>query len=291
MNGDCVVEPRASVKWRYTPGQSLTLAYGLHSRLEPLHFYFAKQQLPTGVAEPNRNLKITKAHHLVMAYELSTGENSRLRIEPFCQLLYDVPVIPRSSFSMINLEMDWFFNDSLINTGKGSTLGLDITMERFLHRGYYYLVTGSFFNARYTADDQVRRNTRFNKKYVINFLFGKEWTLGSNRNDILSVNWKFSLLGGNRLTPVDSEASEAEKEVIYDEARAFSEREPAIYYLDFAISWQKSKPNYSGTLSFQFVNLLFQEEFYGHHYNYRTNQVDTLKGLVVIPNISYRIDF
>jgi hypothetical protein len=291
LNHDLTLEPRVSLKWKVAAKSSLSLAYGLHSRLEPIGFYFAQQQSQSGSVQPNRNVKLTKSHHLVMAYEMTTGEFSRLRIEPFYQYLYDVPVIPRSSFSMLNLEMDWFFNDSLVNKGTGHNVGVDITFERFLHAGYYCLITGSLFDTKYRGGDQVERNTRFNKNYVINFLFGKEWNTGNKKNNIFGINWKFSLQGGDRITPVNQAESALSKDVVYDEYRAFTDRKPAVYYLDFTVTWQRNKPKHASTLSIQLVNLLFQKEFYGHRFNFRTNTVEELKEVVMIPNISYRIDF
>ena len=94
------------------------MAYGLHSRLEPIGFYFARQTGPAGTTQPNKELEMTRAHHLVLAYEAATGNFSRLRIEPFYQRLFNVPVIHGTSFSMLNLEMDWFFNDSLVQQGE-----------------------------------------------------------------------------------------------------------------------------------------------------------------------------
>jgi hypothetical protein len=291
LNNNITLEPRVSIKWKLSQIQSLSLAYGLHSRLEPIGFYLAQQNLPSGIVQPNKNLDFTKAHHLVMAYEVKTGEFSRLRIEPFYLYLYDVPVIGGTSFSMTNLEMDWFFNDSMINRGTGKNYGVDITLERFLQAGYYYLVTASFFNSRYSGGDDIERNTRFNKNYVVNFLFGKEWNTGKGKNNTLGINWRFSLLGGDRMSPVDEDASAQVKDVVYDESRAFSSQEPPVYYLDFTASWQKNKPRHSSTWSVQFVNLLFQKEFYGYRYNFKTGQTEPHREAVVIPNISYRIDF
>ncbi len=291
LNKDFTLEPRASIKLKLSGKQSLSLAYGLHSRLEPIGYYLARQTGPAGTTQPNRELGMTRAHHVVMAYEAATGDFSRLRIEPFYQRLFDVPVIDGTSFSMSNLEMDWFFNDSLCNKGTGTNYGLDITLERFLHKGYYYLITLSLFDSKYKGGDGIERNARFNKNYVVNFLFGKEWKIGRNGSNTIGINWKFSVLGGDRISPVDNTASLIARDVVYNEDKAFSGHKPTVYYLDFTASWQRNKPRHSSTWSFQFVNLLFQKEFYGHRYNFRTNQVEPLKEVVMIPNISYRIDF
>jgi len=285
------IEPRASIKWKLQKDQSISFAYGLHSRMEPLGFYLASGKNQAIEIQPNLKMKLTKAHHLVLSFEKSAGPNTRLRVEPYYQKLFDVPVIPDSSFSMINLEMDWFFNDSLVNSGTGRNIGIDITLERFLNNGYYYLITGSLFNTTYKGGDGQKRSTRFNKNYVLNFLFGKEWFINEKHNRIFSVNWKFSLLGGDRISPVNFEASALARDVLYDENKAFTERKPNIYYLDFSASLKKNNPKYSTTWSFQFINLLFQKEFYGHRYNLKTGNVEPLREIVVIPNLSYRIDF
>jgi hypothetical protein len=291
LNKKFTLEPRASIKWKLSDKHSLSFAYGLHSRLEPIGYYLARQTGPAGTTLPNKELDMTRAHHVVMAFESATGDFSRLRIEPFYQRLFNVPVIEGTSFSMSNLEMDWFFNDSLCNRGEGINYGLDITLERFLHDGYYYLATLSLFDSKYTGGDGIERNARFNKNYVANFLFGKEWKIGRNGSNSLGINWKFSVLGGDRISPVDHAASFAARDVVYNEDEAFSEHKPTVYYLDFTASWQRNKPRHSSTWSFQFVNLLFQKEFYGHRYNFRTNLVEPHREAVVIPNISYRIDF
>jgi hypothetical protein len=291
LNHNATIEPRASVKWNADEKNAISLAYGLHTRNEPLGFYFARQQMETGVAEPNKNLRFTRAAHFVLSYEYSVNEYTRLRIEPYFQQLSNVPVIPNSSFSMINLEMDWFFNDSLVNKGMGRNTGVDITYERFIHNGFYYLITGSFFNSTYRADDGIWRSSRFNKNYVANFLAGKEWLTGKNKNHTLGLNGKFSILGGDRYTPVDIQASYQMRDVVYDDTHAFEKRKPAVFYLDLTASLQNNHSRYTSTWSFQFVNLLFQKEFYGFRYNFRTNRPEPLKEVVFIPNISYRVDF
>jgi hypothetical protein len=178
-----------------------------------------------------------------------------------------------------------------VNKGMGRNTGVDITYERFIHNGFYYLITGSFFNSTYRADDGIWRSSRFNKNYVANFLAGKEWTTGKNKNHTLGLNGKFSILGGDRYTPVDFQASYQNRDVVYDDTHAFEKRKPAVFYLDLSASWQSNHNRYTSTWSFQFINLLFQKEFYGFRYNFRTNLPEPLREVVFIPNFSYRVDF
>ena len=285
------LEPRIGLNWKFGKKHSLSLAYGKHSRLEPLSLYLASQYLPSGIVYPNKELSLTKADHFVLGYELSISDNTRFRVEPFYQRLYDVPVIKGSPFSAINLEVDWFFNDSLVSKGTGYNIGIDLTLERFLESGYYYLFTLSLFDSKYKGGDGILYNSRFNKNIVANFLFGKEWKTGKYGDNSIGLNWKFSYLGGDRITPVDQAATAAAKDVVYDESRAFTEHKPSTWYLDLTASWKINKPGHTSVWSVQFVNLLFQKEFFGYRYNIRTNKADPQREVIFIPNISYRIDF
>ncbi len=69
------------------------------------------------------------------------------------------------------------------------------------------MISGSWFDSRYRGGDGVWYNTKFNRNYVINGLIGKEWMLGRNKQNILSINLKLTLQGGDRYSPIDMEAT------------------------------------------------------------------------------------
>ncbi|HEY4784630.1 MAG TPA: TonB-dependent receptor, partial [Bacteroidales bacterium] len=217
-NGQYTLEPRLGLTWKYAPNHSFSIGYGNHSQLEMLQIYRARKQHGNGYTEPNKNLGFSRAHHLVLGYDWKINENLHLRIEPYYQYLYHIPVAPDSSFSLINLDKNWFINDSLVNKGTGVNKGIDITLERFLQQGYYYLVTASIFDSKYKGGDGIEHNTRYNKHFVFNLLGGKEWTL--NNKNLLSVSGKLTFMGGDRISPLDEKASLVKKEAVYDETRA-----------------------------------------------------------------------
>jgi hypothetical protein len=291
LNDELVIEPRIGMIYKIGRTQSVSLAYGKHSRIEPLSFYFANVSNGVSITQPNKDLKVSKAHHLVLAYDISINPDLRLRIEPYAQLLYDIPVIPDSSFSVLNFEANWYFNQELINTGTGNNTGIDITLERFLKDGYYYLFTASVFDSKYKGDDGIIRNTRFNTGYVINLLFGKEWIVGNKKNRILGINARVNYLGGKRTTPVDESQSDLVKDVVYDYSRLFEDKESDIFYVGATVNYQINKKNHSGIWSLQMINLLLTKENYGLYYNYKTRQVERFEFAVPVPNLSYRIEF
>ena len=93
---------------------------------------------------------------------------------------------------MINQQNDWFFNGTLQNKGKGKNFGVDITFEKYLSQGYYYLITGSIFSSQYKGGDNIWRDTRYNRNYAFNFIIVKEWEMGKNKQDVLNIKAKLS---------------------------------------------------------------------------------------------------
>lgn len=290
LNKAISVDPRAAVRWDIHRNHSVSLGYGKHSQMEDLKIYLVKLEDNGSVTSPNKNLGLSKAHHFVLAYDWQVNDNLRLKIEPYLQLLYNAPGTPCSSFSMINYKQDWAFSNVLENNSSGRNLGIDLTFERFLHRGYYFLLTGSIFSSRYKADDGVWRNTRYNKGFVANALVGREFNF-SNNSKVLGINLRVNITGGERVSPVLTEKSAERELVFFDETRAFENQLPTSIYLDLTVTYRLNRVRYSSIWAFQFKNILAQSMAEGYNYNYKTQSVTLDKSVVIVPSISYKIEF
>jgi hypothetical protein len=92
----------------------------------------------------------------------------------------------------------------LINEGTGKNYGVELTLEQYLHKGFYYLASASIFNSLYTPKDGIERKTAYAADYVFNFLGGKEFSMGRQKNNrVFFINTKLSVLGCKRYTPID----------------------------------------------------------------------------------------
>lgn len=289
LNKQYSIEPRLGAVWQIDERQSLSFGYGLHSQLEKLSFYLSEIESPNGIEQANKDLDFAKAHHIALAYDRMLGAHTRLKIEPYVQFLFNVPVIDNNYFSFINLEDDFFINDPLINTGKGRNIGVDITLERFLNRGWYYLATATIFDSRYRGGDGVWRNSRFNKGFVANFLIGKEWTI--KQKNMLSASLRFTSFGGDRIHPVDVAASLSRQDIVEDYSRAFEDQKPDSHLLHLTLSYRINKKKHSSLWSLQLLNALGAQDFYGYRYNFKEHTIDPDEETVVIPNLSYKIMF
>jgi TonB-dependent Receptor Plug Domain. len=281
-------EPRFSVKWDVDSKSSLALAYGLHSQLQALGVYFAKDENDHLI---NKNLDLTKAQHLVLSYSRLVGDNLRARAEIYYQRLFNVPVTVdrKKTFSTLNILSE-FITDPLVNDGKGRNYGVELSLEKYLSNHFYYMLNCSFYESKYTAADGIERNTRFNGNYLFNGVGGKEFPLDGQRR-VLGINIKMVYAGAFRYTPVDVVRSQQEGYTIYFEKEAYSRQLKPYIRPDIRVSLKWNREKLTSTLSLDIQNVMNRENEDRPYY-------DVLKGGLVmgyqngiIPVVNYKVEF
>ena len=125
----------------------------------------------------------------------SRNRDELFRVKQKCRNQIDIHVL--------SLDLE----DNLVNSGTGKNYGVELTVEKFFSNGYYGLFTSSIYDSKYTASDDIERNTAFNGKYVLNILAGKEWKVGAKKINKFSIDVKFTNAGGRAYTPIDLAAS------------------------------------------------------------------------------------
>ena len=286
MSDEWVPEPRVGMSWRFRPKHAFHLAYGKHSRLEPIRFYFAQNDEGNRL---NPHLKITKAHHFVMAYDFRINDNVKLKIEPYYQELFDVPVVAGTSESLLNYTWDMYFEEALVNKGTGTNIGVDFTLERYMKSGYYYMFTGSLFDSKYKGGDGIERNTSYNRNFVFNLLGGKEWNVKAK--NVFSINGKIAFMGGNRFTPANQELSRINEMVVLDDDKTYDWQEDSKIFVDIAFNYRINKEKRSYVLALQAKNALMQSEMFGWAYDFEKQKVAEHGLTMMYPYFTYRIEF
>jgi outer membrane receptor protein involved in Fe transport len=160
----------------------------------------------------------------------------------------------------------------LVNKGTGENYGVELTLERYYKKGFYFLLTGSLFDSKYKGSDEVKRNTAFNTKYAANFLAGKEFKLGTKGN-IMYVNLKVTSIGGKYFTPLDFAASQLAGQAVYDKNRAFSEKQSAYFRSDIKIGWRKDYQKSSMEFAIDFQNITNHQNIFNQGYNKENNTI------------------
>lgn len=294
LNDSWAIEPRLGASWQFAPRQSINFGYGLHSQIQTLPVYYLASRTNNGIETTNKDLGLTRSHHLVLGYSRSLNENTNLKVEGYYQYLFDVPVHgygQSSSFSILNEGASFIqqMEDSLVNEGNGRNFGLEITLERFFSRGFYYLWTTSIFDSRYRASDNVWRSTAYNGNYVSNFLFGKEFKLGEYSK--LLVDLKVSVAGGRRTTPIDPVASALAGEAVEIDSEAFSNKQDDYFRTDAKVTYRVNRKRVSHEFFINIDNLLNTQNVFAQTYSTQTNQIENIYQLGIFPTFQYKILF
>jgi hypothetical protein len=250
------VEPRAGLAWDLPNRQKLSVAVGLHSQIQPTYTYFYGLDLQKNRQYLNSDVGLTKSWHYVTSYDRLLGRNLRLKVEAYYQQLFDVPIEQQqSSFSILNTGAGFsrIFPGKLVNKGTGRNYGAELTLEKFFSDGYYFLVTGSLFDAKYKGSDGVLRNTDFNGKYAFNTVFAKEFTFGRNS---LNVGAKFTAIGGRWYGPVDETRSQAAQEIVYQSASRNTLQFPDYRRFDLKVDYKMNRTRLTHTIAVDLVNVL-----------------------------------
>ncbi len=294
LSGSNAFEPRAGIKYQFRPNQSISLGYGLHHQLQLIPLYFQQDVLEDGtVLNTNEDLDFTRSHHFALAYDRNFNADFRFKAELYYQNISNAAVDSQpTSFSALNTGADFEIPDNnyLVNEGEARNYGIELTLEKFFSRQYYFLVTSSLFDSEYKGSDNIWRNSAFNGNYVVNLLAGKEWKVGSGDNT-LALDWKLTTAGGRYYTPVDLAASAQAGFQVLQDSEAFTERFNDYFRTDVKISYRMNRPKVTHEFGLDIQNVTNRENDFSRTYNRRTNEVVTETQLGLFPVPQYRLLF
>lgn len=269
LNGKYSIEPRASIKYDFRSNQSVSLAYGLHSQMQPTYIYYAipDSTVNNGVLiankerkETNRDLDFSKSQHVVLGYDIFASRYLRFKTELYYQYLWNVPVyaVP-SSVSLLNRGATFtrfFPMYDMLNIGTGYNYGIEFTAEKLFHKHYFILYSASLFESKYTGSNGITHNTDFNGNYIMNLLAGVEYNVGKEKKNSISAGTKFTYGGGRRYSPVNIAASNAVMDVVPQDDKINTLQFEPYSRLDLRVSYKINGKKVSTELALDLLNVL-----------------------------------
>lgn len=299
LSGDTYIEPRLGFKLNTSAG-IFSGGAGLHSRMETVALYTAREEQEDGsYIQQNRDLGFTKAAHFALGFEKMLSDDLRFKSEVYYQYLYDVPVWPNDTtsdaylltFSALN-SFDGYTTDKLANDGTGRNYGLELTLEKFLTKGFYLLSTASLYKSLYKGSDGVERSTQFDGGYIFNVLGGKEIKVGSQGKNTIGLNGKLIFAGGKRQPPIDVAASRAMDEgTSFRFDQNYESKLDGYFRMDIGITFRNNREKMSSVLAINIQNVSQRENEFFRYYSHESNSVVSEAQLSFFPNLSYRIEF
>ena len=290
LNNQWLVEPRVSVQYKTSLSSTLSLAYALNSRKESTDTYFVMMD----GKNPNEDLGLTCSHHISASFAQRLGENAMLKVEPYWQWLFDVPVEEGTTYSIIN-HRSFFQDRALVNEGAGCNFGIDLTLERYLKDGFYGMLTATLFKSEYRDAQGEWHHSRHDRGYITNILGGKEWMVGKSRKNVLGVNGRLTLMGGDRYTPIpegitfEDVAKRADKSIPEaDGVDPYSAQMGMNVGYAFSVKYTINKKHTSHHFIMEYLQM---RTFQGQTFDLSTHEIVDKYTSLTFPNIAYRVEF
>ncbi len=285
LNGNYSFEPRIGVKWRASQTATFSLGGGMYSQLQPKEVYFFRKKN----VETNIELGMSRNFQGVIGYNQKIRKDLNLKTELYYQHLYNIPVLPgKPAESIINMGDD-YYNDwdaVFVNKGTGRNYGIEITLEKYLNKNYYFLLTGTLYDSFYTGYDTIERRTRFAGNYSLNALAGYEWKLG--KRTLLSLNTRICYIGGKRVVPLKEQAN---GNFTPDYTRAYEERLPDYFRVDLNLAMKQNFRLWSMEWFFELSNLTNHKNVGTKYFDYTTKKVKYMFQLGLTPIGGCRVYF
>ena len=296
LNQKGSIEPRAGIAYAVTDKDKLTLGYGLHSQMLPMELYFKETVVNGEIVRPNENIEFSKSHHLVLGYSHGFKHGISLKSELYYQKLYSIPVSQDSNtYSIANYGSSFTesFPTYLTNNGEGNNYGIDLTVEKFLDKGLYFLVTSSLYQSFYTPSDGEEYNTAFNGNYTFNTLVGYEFKFkkGKKFQSSLTVDLKFTRNGGKRYTPILLEESIAIDKEVRDFDNAFTLKYDDYMKGDIRIGFKLVGKKVTQEWALDMQNFTNQKNVFLQQYDNNKKAITTTYQTGRLPIGLYRIYF
>ncbi len=283
-NAEWLIEPRASLSRRFNGGHRIYLTTAVYSQSHaPRLYHLTKELIP--------DVRNARSWQNSIAYVFERPKYE-WRVEAFYQYLYNVPVAEEASlsnFSILN-GVDGAVIGNLSNNGAGKNIGAEASFSsRANDKGWLWKANATLYQAQYRTSAGAWRSSRFDGRYILNALLGKEWSKKEGKAH--GVHARLNVLGGFRRTPIDLSASQAEGRSVYLDELAFTEKQQDYIRTDLSIFRKVERKKMTSTISLDIQNLLNRKNDAFSVYDSFLDQVVQKKQLGLLPILNYRIQF
>tara|TARA_B110000046_G_scaffold185991_1_gene231120 strand:- start:9485 stop:11923 length:2439 start_codon:yes stop_codon:yes gene_type:complete len=287
------IEPRFGLKYAATEKSVIAIGAGMHSQIHPLYIYAYRL---AGNTEPhNLGIDFTRSIHTVLSYSTQFKKSMLFKTELYYQSLYNVPVeSDPSSFSLLNQGSGFarFFPDTLENTGTGTNMGVELTIQKYFDNSFFFMTTASLYNSQYIGSDGVQRSTNFNGNYIFNGLAGKEFKIGKQKKNTFAIGVKITYAGGMRYGNVNLTMTDSLKEIIYLDEGYNDNRFRDYFRFDTKVNYTYNAKKVTHELGLDLVNLLNTQNILALTYTPNSPSLTAERyQLGFLPIFYYKIDF
>ena len=280
LSDDLNIQPKLGII-RHFPGQQrLALNSGLQHKLQPY------QILLTSAS--NSQLRMMQSWKSTLTYE-KNFKNSVLKTTAFYEAI-DHVAASEEGFSALNI-LEEYPPSRLSDEGNGLNYGLELAFQHYLNHGFFYMVSGSLFDAKFkTPGLEGWTNSHYNNQYIVNTTIGKEFDFSTTeKQKVLGINFQLVYAGGFWETPIDLTESRAAQRTVRSTSDPFSIHLPDVLKTYFRVYYKINHSKRYSLIGLDLSNVLNRDNISHRYFDPYLDQVVDKYQLGLIPMLSYVI--
>jgi len=139
------------------------------------------------------------------------------------------------------------------------------------------------------------RNTTYNSMYIFNLVGGKEFKVGKEKQNIISLNLRSMLRGGYRTIPINIDESIAQDKDVRNYEDAFETKVPDYFRIDASVTLEGNlakKKFMHGSWILSVYNLTGRKNAYSVYFKSENGQINSYRlSIFGSPIFSITYDF
>jgi hypothetical protein len=290
------LEPTMGLQYNLGNSGDISFNFSRQSQsLSPIVYAFIAAPL-------NGNFHTTKSNNVNLNYHFAMNDKAGVDFGLFYQFITSIPQATNRLTALDELDNVKTSYSEIANFATGRNIGAEIDFNGNLLKGYHWRFNTTIYNAKITntgllssvpssVNGSLERNSRYNGRYIVNALAGKEWTVGKNQNKFWGINAHILMRGGFRETPIDEAASKKANQTVYDYTKPFSSQLKDYFRTDVSMYFKRNRLKWSSTLQLDIQNVTNQQNEAWHYFDRFQKKVVTKYQLGMIPNLSYKVEF
>jgi hypothetical protein len=287
-------EPSLGLQYSFDNNSAFSLDVSRQSQsLSPIAYTLGESLVTSTLID---KFHLTKSDNLNLNYRFTVKESLGVNIGAFYQAFSEIPQTGTGNFNILT-AFDGLDNAAVPiwdkkRFSKGHNMGAEIDFNGNLQRGYHWRFNATVYDSKILASiDNKDRNARYNGRYIVNALVGKEWTVGKNQNKFWGINGHILMRGGFWENPIIEAFSKIANQTIYDYTKPFSVQLKDYFRTDVSMYFKRNRLKWSSTLQLDIQNVSNQQNEAWHYFDRFQKKVLTQYQLGMIPNLSYKVDF
>ena len=220
------------------------------------------------------------------------AKDLKITTEVYYQHIYRslVQKADSSSFWILNSGDGYPGITDLSATGHGYNNGIDVSVEKLFYSTYYFLLTGSLFDAKYKSYNGTLFNSSFNDRFGAVLTFGREFNFKKNR--VIQAGFRGIYNGGFRYTAPDITLSTRYNTYFPKFTETNKLIAPDYKRIDTRVAYRYNGKKTSGQISLDIQNVTGYKNYSRAFYNIATKSIELQrKGTGFTPIASLSLEF